>query len=214
MCVVMIRLELDFIHYLIGYCDADWAGPHSDKGLSTSGFIFKMAGGAVSWTSKKQPCVALSTTESEYIAEALGMQEAVWLPQLLTEIGLPGFLQKPICKDADSNGAIALASNPEFHINTKHIAIRCHRLREEVAAGNVKFVKIPTAEMAADGLTKPLAKVMFRRSLVVGGAVRSCDLPVFAPSHLVPTSSLDSSSILSPSLRNLRVLPVHVLSLP
>ncbi|KAJ5124616.1 Reverse transcriptase RNA-dependent DNA polymerase [Penicillium bovifimosum] len=148
---------------LCGYCDADWAGPHSEKGLSTSGFVFMMAGGPISWTSKKQPCVALSTTESEYIAEALAVQEALWLTQLLLEIGIEGFLKKPIPIYADNNGAIALASNPEFHAATKHIAIRFHRLRDEVAAGSVRFVKIPTAQMAADGLTKPLAKIMFRR---------------------------------------------------
>ncbi|KAG0156254.1 hypothetical protein PDIDSM_3431 [Penicillium digitatum] len=101
-----------------------------------------MAGGAISWTSKKQPCVALSTTE---------------------KLGIEGFLRKPIPIFADNNGAIALASNPEFHAATKHIAIRYHRLREEVAAGNVEFIKIPTAEMAADGLTKPLGKTMFKR---------------------------------------------------
>jgi len=152
-----------------GYCDADWAGPHSEKGLSTSGFLFKMAGGAISWTSKKQPCVALSTTESEYIAESLAVQEAIWLTQLLTELGIEGFLRKPIPIYADNNGAIALASNPEFHAATKHIAIRFHRLREEVAAGNVKFVKIPTADMAADGLTKPLGKTLFKRWIIQMG---------------------------------------------
>ncbi|OQD61606.1 hypothetical protein PENPOL_c016G01137 [Penicillium polonicum] len=78
------------------YCDADWAGPHSEKGLSTSGFVFKMAGGPISWTSKKQTCVALSTTESEYIAEALVTQEAIWLTQSFTEIGIDGFPRKPI----------------------------------------------------------------------------------------------------------------------
>ncbi|KAJ5462265.1 hypothetical protein N7530_010470 [Penicillium desertorum] len=122
-----------------------------------------MAGGPVSWTSKKQPCVALSTTESEYIAESLAVQEAIWLTQLLVEIGIPGFIKKPIPIYADNNGAIALASNPEFHAVTKHIAIRFHRLREEVANRSVCFIKIPTAQMAADGMTKPLAKIMFRR---------------------------------------------------
>ncbi|KAG0155364.1 hypothetical protein PDIDSM_939 [Penicillium digitatum] len=140
-----------------------------EKGLSTSGFLFKMAGGAISWTSKKQPCVALSTTESEYIAESLAVQEAIWLTQLLTELGIEGFLRKPIPIYADNNGAIALASNPEFHAATKHIAIRFHRLREEVAAGNVKFVKIPTADMAADGLTKPLGKTLFKRWIIQMG---------------------------------------------
>lgn len=85
------------------------------------------------------------------------------MTQLLTEIGIDGFLKKPINIFAENHGAIALASNPEFHVHTKHIAIRYHRLREEVLAGTVKFVKIPTADMAADGLTKPLGKVMFRR---------------------------------------------------
>ncbi|KAG0153774.1 hypothetical protein PDIDSM_2429 [Penicillium digitatum] len=78
-----------------GYCDADWAGPHSEKGLSTSGFLFKMA-------------------ESEYIAESLAVQEAIWLTQLLTELGIEGFLRKPIPIYADNNGAIALASNRNF----------------------------------------------------------------------------------------------------
>ena len=130
-----------------------------------------IAGRAISQTLKKQSYITLSTTESEYIAEALTTQEAIWLTQLLTEIGIAGFLQKPICIYADNNGAIALASNPEFHINTKHIAIRYHRLREEVAAGSVKFVKIPTADMAADGLTKPLGKIMFRRQILQMGLV-------------------------------------------
>ncbi|KAG0154312.1 hypothetical protein PDIDSM_1692 [Penicillium digitatum] len=116
-----------------------------------------------------QPCVALSTTESEYIAESLAVQEAIWLTQLLTELGIEGFLRKPIPIYADNNGAIALASNPEFHAATKHIAIRFHRLREEVAAGNVKFVKIPTADMAADGLTKPLGKTLFKRWIIQMG---------------------------------------------
>ncbi|KAG0156282.1 hypothetical protein PDIDSM_3459 [Penicillium digitatum] len=75
---------------------------------------------------------------------------------------------KPIPIYADNYGAIA-SSNPEFHAATKHIAIRFHRLREEVAAGNVKFVKIPTADMAADGLTKPLGKTLFKRWIIQMG---------------------------------------------
>jgi hypothetical protein len=149
-------------HLLHGYCDADWAEPHSDKGLSTSGFAFKLAGGLISWASKKQACVALSTTESEYIAEALACQEAIWLVQLLTEIAIDDSFLKPIPIYADNNGAIALASNPEFHAATKHIAVRFHKLREVVQDGLVCFIKIP-AEMAADGLTKPLQKVLFKR---------------------------------------------------
>ena len=64
---------------------------------------------------------------------------------------------------ADNNGAIALTLNPKFHMNIKYIAIWFYRLREEVANGLVKFIKIPTAEMVADGLIKPLRRVMFKR---------------------------------------------------
>lgn len=62
---------------LIGYSDADWSSPHSKSALSTSGFVFIFDGGPISWTSKKQPCVATSTTESEYIAQALATQKAI-----------------------------------------------------------------------------------------------------------------------------------------
>jgi hypothetical protein len=107
--------------------------------------------------------VALSTTESEYITKALACQEAIWLAQLLTEIAIDDLFLKPIPIYADNNRAIALASNPEFHTATKHIAVRFHKLREVVQDGLVCFIKIPTTEMAADGLTKPLQKVLFKR---------------------------------------------------
>ncbi|KAJ5510653.1 hypothetical protein N7453_002756 [Penicillium expansum] len=122
-----------------------------------------MASGAISWTSKKQPCVALSTTET------LAVQEGIWSTQLLTELGIKGFPKKPIPIFADNNGAIALASIPELHAATKHIAIRFHRLREEAAASNVEFIKVPTAEMAADGFTKPLGKMLFKRWIIQMG---------------------------------------------
>ena len=70
----------------VGYCDADWAGDLDDR-KSTSGYIFKMSEGAITWSSKKQPCVALPTAEAEYVALASAAQETVWLRQLMSELG-------------------------------------------------------------------------------------------------------------------------------
>jgi hypothetical protein len=102
---------------LHGFCDADHVGPHSINGISTSGFVFRLAGGPISWASKKQACVALSSTESEYIAQALAAQEAKWLILLLTELRMQehALLNKPVTIHVDNTGAIALAKNPEYH---------------------------------------------------------------------------------------------------
>lgn len=70
------------------FCDADWAGPHSTEAKSTSGYVFLLAGGPISWASKKQTTVALSSTESEYIAMALATQEALWIQLLLTKLNI------------------------------------------------------------------------------------------------------------------------------
>ena len=75
----------DSTNGLIGYSDADWGGDINDR-KSTSGYIFKLNGGAVSWRSKKQTCVALSTAEVEYIALSAAAQESLWLNQLISEL--------------------------------------------------------------------------------------------------------------------------------
>ncbi|KAJ9481429.1 hypothetical protein VN97_g12048 [Penicillium thymicola] len=150
---------------LHGYCDADYVGPHSTNGLSTSGFVFHLAGGPISWASKKQACVALSSFESEYIAQALAVQEARWLILLLTELHMHKYalLDKPVVINADNTGAIALAKNPEYHARTKHIAVRYHFLRQETSSGSVVLQYVATQQQAADGLTKPLGATAFRR---------------------------------------------------
>jgi hypothetical protein len=154
---------------LIGYCDADWCGPHAESAASTSGFVFLLAGGPVSWSSKKQTAIALSSTESEYIAQAVATQELLWLQLLLTELNVNRIdptkimLPKPTVIHADNQGAIALSRNPEFHARTKHVHIKYHFLRKEVQSGNVEFAYINTSEQAADGLTKPLEKAAFDR---------------------------------------------------
>ena len=145
---------------LIGYSDADWAGDVDDR-HSTSGNVFLLAKGAVSWLSKKQATVALSTAEAEYVALSAATQEAIWLRRLLTDVGES--LEDPIVINEDNQGAIAMAKNPVGHARTKHIDIRYHFVREGVQNGAIILKYVATGEMIADILTKPLPKHPFEK---------------------------------------------------
>jgi len=92
---------------LHGYCDADHAAD-VDTRRSTTGFVFLVAGGAVSWCSKRQPTVAVSSTEAEYVASAAAVKEAMWLKHLLSDMGLP-FNSIPI--QGDNQSALKLLHN-------------------------------------------------------------------------------------------------------
>ena len=150
-----IKYSKDSKENIIGYCDADWAGDRSDR-KSTSGYVFHLAEAPISWRSKKQSCVALSTAEAEYVALASAAQEAVWLRELLRQ--LDGPVEEATTIFDDSQSAIAMAKNPQFHGRAKHIGIKYHYIRGEINNGTVKLQYLPTAEMPADILTKGLAK--------------------------------------------------------
>ena len=108
---------------LPGYVDADW-GSNPNGRKSQSGYLFTICGGVISWASKKQSVVALSSTEAEYIAASLASQEAVWLRSLLGDIS---FVQEePTVIKEDNQGTIALSRNPKYHPRTKHIDIKYH----------------------------------------------------------------------------------------
>lgn len=145
---------------LIGYSDADWAGDMDDR-HSTSGNVFSLACGAVSWLSKKQATVALSTAEAEYVALSTATQEAIWLRRLLADMGEPP--EGPTEIYEDNQGAISMAKNPVGHARTKHIDIRYHFVRERVQDGAITLKYIGTDEMVADILTKPLPKHRFEK---------------------------------------------------
>jgi hypothetical protein len=141
---------------LIGYTDADWGGDHDDR-RSTSGYIFLLGDGVISWSSKKQRTVALSSTEAEYMAATQATKEAVWLRNLLFELGYPQH-DHPTTIFADNQSCIALAKNPTFHARTKHIDIQHHYVRERLEDGNIELVYCNTNDMVADILTKALSK--------------------------------------------------------
>src|SRR5277367_2799972 len=137
---------------LKAWSDANWGGEEGRE--SVSGFIFTLAGGAVSWSSKKQSSVALSTTESEYMAILHALKEQIWIHRLLKEIGYDISDQNSIYTDSQS--AIALAHNPEHHARTKHIDIQYHFIRNRVKKGMTCLKYCPTEDMVADDLTKSL----------------------------------------------------------
>jgi transposase InsO family protein len=140
---------------LVGFCDADWAGDVTDR-RSTSGYVFMLGDGAISWNSKKQPTIALSTTEAEYMAISQSTREALWLRQLLSDVGLEQERSTPLM--CDNQGAIALVKNPTHHSRSKHIDIQHHFIREKVESNVIEMRYIPTERMVADVLTKALAK--------------------------------------------------------
>jgi len=144
---------------LIGYSDADWAGDIETR-RSTSGYVFVLNGGCITWRSKKQRTVALSSTEAEYMALSEATQEAVWLKAFMRELGEEAG-DGALTVYEDNQGAIALAKNPEFHKRTKHIDIRYHFVREKVESGQVALQYCPTQDMLADIMTKAIAAPQF-----------------------------------------------------
>ena len=143
---------------LIGYSDTDW-GENRDNRRSTTGFVFLMAEGAVTWTSRMQKTVARSSTEAEYMALSEACSEVAWLTSLQREIGYrPNF---PVPLVSDNQGGIFLAINPAHDRRLKHVDIRYHFIREYVESKRVNIVYISTDEMIADILTKPLGRTKF-----------------------------------------------------
>jgi len=108
---------------IFGWTDSDWAGD-VDLRHSVEGFVFDVAGGCVSWSSKKQVSVATSFMEAEYVTSANATKEAVWLQTLLKEVGYPQ--SQATIVHADNQGAIAFAQNPTSHSRAKHIDIHFH----------------------------------------------------------------------------------------
>ena len=137
------------------YADADYAGD-IDTRRSTSGMVVKMGTGAISWASKLQPVVTLSTTEAEYISATSAAQEILWLRNLFQEIGYE--IEGASSLYLDNQSAIAVSKNPEHHGRMKHLDLRHYWLRDVVKEGKIDVKYIPTASMPADIMTKSLPK--------------------------------------------------------
>jgi hypothetical protein len=146
------------IDSISGYVDADHARD-PDSRRSVTGYVFLLADGPVSWNSKQQSSVALSSMEAEYMAASAACQEAVWLDRVLKELGNTNI--NAITLFEDNKSCIQFAKNNSVHKRSKHIDQRYHYIRELVAENRIKLEYIPTELNIADMFTKPLTSERF-----------------------------------------------------
>lgn len=144
---------------LCGFTDSDYASDTQTR-RSTSGYVYKLCNGPITWSSKRQPTVTLSTTEAEYVAAAQATKEAIWLQKLLLDIQEE--VTKPTILNVDNQSSIKLIRNPEFHNRTKHIDIQYHFVREKYEDGHIVPIYVNTLEQQADILTKALPRNRFQ----------------------------------------------------
>jgi transposase InsO family protein len=142
---------------LIGYSDSDYAGDVETR-RSTTGYLFLLNGGPISWASQKQPCVALSTTEAEFVAACDAAKNLLWLKQFFIDIDE---IQNCTTLCIDNQSAIKLIYNPVYHKKTKHIDVKYNFIREKVCQGLIQIKYVPSCEQLADILTKALSIVKF-----------------------------------------------------
>jgi hypothetical protein len=142
---------------LAAYSDADWGGDPERK--SITGYLAMYAGSPVSWQSKRQPTIAKSTTEAEYMALYSTCTEVLWLRHLLIDLGLPP--PGPIQIFEDNTSCIKLAQRPQDQSRTKHIDITYHYIREQLELQHVSLHHITSKDEIADIFTKPLPKPAF-----------------------------------------------------
>jgi len=159
-------------HTLTGYTDAD--GLSQDHCQAISGHTFLIDGGAISWSSKKQELVALSTAKAEYIAATHATKEGIWLHRLIGK--LFNTLDKPTILYCDNQAApaLTLATTNNYHAQTKHIDICFHFIRQEVDSGTFTLIYCPTSDMVADILTKALPGWKVKEHTAVLGLCSAC----------------------------------------
>lgn len=151
---------------LLAYTDSDYAGDLEDR-KSTSGFLFSLSSAAVSWSSKKQPVVTLSTTEAEFIAAASCACQAVWLRRILENLNHAS--TGATVMYCDNSSTIKLSRNPVMHGRSKHIDVRFHFLRNLTQDGVVTLLHCRSQDQLADIMTKPLTRVVFEKLRMLMG---------------------------------------------
>ena len=156
---------------LFGFSDADWGACEEDR-KSVSGYYFTLNrnGPAISWKSKRQATVALSSCESEYVALTHAAQEALYLSQLIQDFNPAKLFRPTMIKHsgpvqihADNQGAIRLSRNPIHHTRSKHYDIKYHFIRDSIHTKKIDTVYVPSEENIADLMTKPFTKVKIRK---------------------------------------------------
>uniref|UniRef100_A0A1B6FTN5 Reverse transcriptase Ty1/copia-type domain-containing protein n=1 Tax=Cuerna arida TaxID=1464854 RepID=A0A1B6FTN5_9HEMI len=160
-------LELNLVYrkggnlQLEGFVDADWAGD-AEARHSTSGYLFRIGSATVSWSSKRQTTVALSSTEAEYVALSFSVTEACFIRKILKDLRITQPVGCPTTIFEDNQSAIQIA-NSEENKRLKHVAVRFHYVKEKLKDGTVMLQYISTQDQLADILTKPLGRLSFQK---------------------------------------------------
>lgn len=152
---------------LKAFVDADWAGDHRDR-KSNSGFIITFGGGAISWAARKQTCVALSSTEAEFIAAAEVGQELLWIRKLMDDVREP---VKKILLYEDNQSAIRQLESERLERRSKHVDTKFQFIKDLVQQGVLTVVYCPSENMVADMLTKPLNKIKLMKHRTTAGVL-------------------------------------------
>jgi hypothetical protein len=145
-----------------GYSDSNWAGDLDDR-RSTTGMIIKIGESVIAWKSKKQPTVALSSTEAEYMAATEAVKEIKWMQSILSELTFTAADTTPATLYCDNKSTIAMAKNDTDSERSKHIAIRFHFIRDELNEKRLKMEWVDTYHQCADILTKAYGPQKFKQ---------------------------------------------------
>ena len=148
----------------VGYTNSDFMSD-KDSRNSTSGHLFTLGGGVVSWRSIKQKCIADSTIEVEYVAACEAAKKAVWLKKFLMKLEVVPTSLSPITLYCDNSGAVAQSKEARNHRKRKHVERKYHLIRDIVQHRDVTVAKIAATDNLADSFTKVLPQKVFKRRL-------------------------------------------------
>lgn len=163
---------------VIGYSDADYIGKNKSKiqKKSTSGFIFMLAGGAISWKSVKQTCVTTSTMHAEFVALYEATIHAVWIRNFIKAIKVVDSIHRPLQIFCDNSAAVFFSKNNKRSSKTKFVDPKHLLVREKVKHDEILVEHISGEDMLADPFTKPLAITVYKEHVVNMGLIQCFDM--------------------------------------
>jgi hypothetical protein len=149
---------------IVGYSDSDFAGC-LDTDRSTSGYVFKLAGGAISWSGSKQTVMTLSTIYAEFVACYEVVGQAMWLKKFVPGLRVVDNMKRSLKLYCDNKPTVLYAHNNKTNKTVKHINIRFYVVKEKIQDQTISLEHISTKKMIADPLTKCLPPSVFREHL-------------------------------------------------